>query len=240
MNKLLQMERQSLQWVLNTVEAPALFVLWQDDVRDLAFVRGATRKQLHVLDSSAGKHLPSRLVEQQPTSEEVVVMPAALSSVPPEERPWVNLARNRLLLAKQTVLFVEPTSQEPTLRRDFPDIFAIVRGSFHLQQPLYEDDYLWNTGEAGRLAALAATLPPLFSVGSILVERGTPQFKGSPVSNCPRCGNYLHLGPTTLTFRFAPVERQTQAVEGWVCSCGERYVAGENAREAHRRAFRRE
>jgi len=90
----------------------------------------------------------------------------------------------------------------------------------------------------GRWETLAKTLPAIVTCGSIVVERGKPHFKGPPLVDCPRCKSKLNRGTATLTFRQAPPATQKQAVEAWVCSCGEFYVPGEIAKEAYLRAFR--
>jgi hypothetical protein len=84
---------------------------------------------------------------------------------------------------------------------------------------------------------LVAKLPSVFTRGSVIIHHGIAHFKGSPVDKCPKCGKVPTFGTTTLTFRYAPVESQTQTVQGWICECGEKYVPGEIAKQAHHRAF---
>jgi hypothetical protein len=231
---------QSLEWVLQATEGSALFVVWQDDAKELELVSkvsSSANKSIARLQTTEGSRLPLLVSEYPITSPGILLVAGGLSSVPIEERHWINFARIRLLRPDAAVVLVEPASEERALRRDYPDIFSIARACFYLNRPSYEDDYLWNTIASERLAHFAGSLPPVFTLGSIIVDHGVPQFKGSPVPNCPRCGKSLHKGATTLTFRLAPPATQTQPIEGWICACGERYIPGPIAREAHRKAF---
>jgi hypothetical protein len=108
--------------------------------------------------------------------------------------------------------------------------------AFRVKQ-VYEDDYLWDSTAVGRLEALVKTIPPIVTLGSIVVERGKAHFKGPPLVECPRCNSKLTRGTATLTFRHAPLATQQQQVEAWVCPCGEFYAPGKIAREAYIRAF---
>jgi hypothetical protein len=144
-----------------------------------------------------------------------------------------------LLSLERKLIFVEPVAQERSLHLDCPDIFNVCRDSFHLNRPVYEDDVQWDSTPVGRWETLAKTLPAIVTCGSIVVERGTPHFKGPPLVECPQCKTKLTRATATLTFRQAPPATQEQRVEAWVCSCGEFYVPGEIAREAYLRAFQR-
>ena len=102
------------------------------------------------------------------------------------------------------------------------------------------DDYLFDNGDANRLETLQESYPPSFTRGSILFIHGKPSFKAPPQIPCPKGHGLLKREQTTISFQHAPAESRDQAVAGWVCPvCGEAYVPGVIAREAHRRAFQR-
>jgi hypothetical protein len=109
-----------------------------------------------------------------------------------------------------------------------------------LLKPIYDADYQWDSTPVGRWQTLTKSVPAMVTRGSVVVERGMPHFKGAPLAECPRCKTKLTHGTATLTFRHAPPATQMQRVEAWVCSCGEFYVPGKIAKEAHLRAFGRD
>lgn len=104
----------------------------------------------------------------------------------------------------------------------------------------YDDDYLWNTGNSGRLDAVRSSLPDVMTSGETIVLQGRPRFKSPQKITCPRCGHELQRGTTTLVFRHASLEQREQTVEAWICGCGESYVPGKTARDAYRRAMESE
>lgn len=106
-----------------------------------------------------------------------------------------------------------------------------------LVPPLFENDHRFESGGAGLLETMRHTLPPVLIKDSIIILEGEPLFKAPPRIECPKGHGVLERGTTTITFQHAPASRRVQPVEGWVCRCGEAYVPGEIAREAHRRAF---
>lgn len=154
-----------------------------------------------------------------------------------EDRPAVNAARDRLLTSGRKLVLVEPTASMSDLKRDFPDMLSVVREIFEVH-PIYERDYLYDSGEAWRLRTIAARLPAVITAGATIIQGGRVHFKNAPQVVCPRCGQTLLAGSTTLTFCHAPPAQQEQVVSGWVCQCGEAYVPGAIAREAHAAAFR--
>lgn len=103
--------------------------------------------------------------------------------------------------------------------------------------PLWtHDEYLAETSSAS-FETFARGLPPLVMRGETIIENGNVHWKAQPAIPCPRCEEVLQPGEVTLTFEHAPAESREQRVRGFVCKCGEYYVPGETAREAHHRAF---
>ena len=96
----------------------------------------------------------------------------------------------------------------------------------------YQDDYLWDTGDAGGLETIRASLPALLMAGETIIRHGRPRFKAPRKISCPRCTSELRRGKVTIVFRHAPAGEREQQVEGWVCDCGEAYVPGGIACEA--------
>src|SRR5262249_6721638 len=121
--------------------------------------------------------------------------------------------------------------------------FLDVVHSYHVRPPddppVYAEDYLWASPGGASMEALAATLPPVVTYGSTVVERGRAHFMGPPLVECPRCGGQMQRRQVALSFKHAPEASRSQEVEAWVCSCGERYVPGPAARAAYLRAFGR-
>jgi hypothetical protein len=68
-------------------------------------------------------------------------------------------------------------------------------------------------------------------------EPGHALSKPEPIIPCPVCKTPLRPSKVALTFEHAPEESATQHVPGFLCDCGEFYVPGDVARDAHRRAF---
>jgi hypothetical protein len=235
-----EIERDRLEWALDASEAPSLFFVWQEDPDNLA----------PILEICRSAHMTPDVVEpggppwfREPIQEGpigrpgVVILPCGLSSIPPPERQALNIARERILEMGHKLVFVEPTHEERSLRRDFPDIFSIVRDNIRLDPPLSENDLLFDSGGACGLETLRRVLPQVLTHDSIVVIQGEPLFKAPPRIECPKGHGLLERGMTMITFQHAPASRRVQPVEGWVCRCGEAYVPGEIAREAHRRAF---
>jgi hypothetical protein len=239
----IQTELAKLAWGLQAADAPAFFFVWQDDVDSISAVQescGVAGKPPEVIGRNG---LPSleRLEKRAsaPDAHQTFVLQGYLSSLGPPDRKQVNAERGWLLSLDRQLIFVEPVAQERSLRQDCPDLFSVCRDSFHLNRPVYQCDYQWDSTAVGRWDTLVKTLPAIVTRGSIIVERGKPHFKGPPLVECPRCKVGLARGTATLTFRHAPAATREQQVEAWVCSCGEFYVPGEIAREAYLRAFQR-
>ncbi len=164
------------------------------------------------------------------------MLPRCLSTLTGEDRVALNESREGILGLGRKLIFVEPYSQESSLREDYPDIFAVARRNFHLE--LIGNDELFDNGNANGLEIVRRSYPPSMARGSIVFIHGKPNFKAPPRIPCPNGHGLLEPGPTTITFQFAPPESRVQAVDGWVCrTCGEAYVPSGVAREAYRRAF---
>ena len=95
-----------------------------------------------------------------------------------------------------------------------------------------------DTGGACPLSIIAKRLPPVVTRGATVIHQGIVHFKQAPQIPCPRCGEILQPGDTTLVFEDAPPGQKEQRVFGWVCPCGEAYVPGQTAKAAHAAAFR--
>ena len=226
---------------LNKTNAPAILIVWQEDadptsVLGICHSVGMTARVIppHGLDWFAGEIYgdPSR------QNESAWVLPRGLSGLAGAERTKLNNAREHLLALGKTLIFVEPFQAESSLRDDYPDLFAIARHDFHLE--VIGDDYLFDNGDANRIETLRKSYPASFTRDSILFINGKPSFKAPPRIPCPRGHGLLKRGRTSISFLHAPAESRDQAVDGWVCPvCGEAYVPGEIAQEAHRRAFQR-
>jgi len=98
------------------------------------------------------------------------------------------------------------------------------------------DEYLANPS-GWPLDAVATLLAPVETRGPTVIRRGRVHWKMQPEIPCPRCERWLERGEVTLTFRHAPPSSREQRVQGYVCGCGEYYVPGKTARDAHHRAF---
>ena len=234
-------EHELFAWSLESAPAPAFFFVWQDDLADLGSVLEPCQalgiKPLVISADGRGlfERLPLQQLAEQPGM--VVVVVGGLSDVPSAARQDLDRLRGRFLALESKLVFAEPAIQEPALRRDYPDLFAVARGSFHFNLPAYENDYLWDSANVQRFDTLVKTLPPMVTRGATIIDRGRPHFKGPPPVQCPKCGTALIPGTTSLTFKHAPALSKLQMVKAWVCSCGESYVPGEAARQAHRAAF---
>jgi YgiT-type zinc finger domain-containing protein len=219
MTQLTQERQHALEVELGLAEAPAVFCVWLDDPQALATVTAACRASGSEPRLLAGREgLERYLAEENTPASGVVLIEAGLSSVPRPERQKVNRARQRLLRA-QVVVLVERQEEESALRVDYPDIFSIAKSHHRIGLP--------SEDEPPFIAAPRAT-------------RRLPEIPPDFVIPCPRCGEVMRRGRTTLTFHLAPEATRSQEVDGWVCSCGERYVPGDIAQEAHRRAFKME
>jgi hypothetical protein len=98
------------------------------------------------------------------------------------------------------------------------------------------DEYLANPS-GWSLDAVATLLPAVQKRGPLVMRKGRVHWKMRPEIPCPRCGELLQPGEVTLTFEHAPTQAKEQRARGFVCPCGEHYVPGQAARDAHQRAF---
>lgn len=128
--------------------APALFVLWQDAtdnvVRfiDVCLGRGAAHIHLQRIngDRNGGLQMEDLRVSLPGRDKGIVsVLLGCLSSVHPERRAEINAGRNFWMELGRRVLFVEPIAREVELKRDFPDIFSLVRDEVKLYAPARDD-----------------------------------------------------------------------------------------------------
>jgi hypothetical protein len=226
---------------LSTTDSPAIFVVWQEDA-DPTVVLEICRS----VEIAARVIAPPDLdwleigVEDRGSDElpAVWILPRGLSGRTSADRKKLNDAREQLLALGKKLIFIEPFQTESSLREDYLDLFAVARHNFHLE--VIGDDYLFDNGDANRLETLQESYPPSFTRGSTLFIHGKPSFKAPPQIPCPKGHGLLKRGQTTISFQHAPAETRDQAVSGWVCPvCGEAYVPGAIAREAHRRAFQK-
>jgi hypothetical protein len=233
-------EASGLRFALEALDpshAPAVFVVWQEDVDPAPILEICRSADAGRVETMEPEWLP-RIFEGKSAEDAatVLVLPCGLSGIPTAERPRFNAARDRILGLGKKILFVENFREESALRDDYPDIFSVVRHSFHLE--IIGDDYLFDNGSAGQLETLRAAYPPSFARGSVLFSHGKPSFKAAPKIECPNGHGFLKRGKTTISFQHAPATNRDQIVDGWVCpDCGESYVPGDVARLAHARAF---
>jgi hypothetical protein len=227
-----------LAWGLEAAEAPALYLVL-DEVHDR--VPGALAAQLgpRVRITRTGPQGPGWLERLlgQPPGDAIDIVEGGLSSLPQMQRGAFNAGRERLITPGRKLVFVEPRGKTQELLRDFPDVISVVREIFAIQ-PAYADDHLYESGEAWRLRAIARRLPPVLTRGATIVQSGKVHYKQAPQIHCPRCGQVLRRGTTTMVFHHAPPAQREQPVSAWICPCGESYVPGAVAREAHALAFR--
>jgi hypothetical protein len=226
---------RTLGWVLDSEAFPAAYCVWCDPVMrlDLPY-----RSSTATVFGSDGGDLLGRLpnLASQSAHHGVVVLRDWLSALAPVEKRSLDVQREQLLRLDKKLIFVESTTQERAIRRELPNVISIVREHFRLVRPSWDDDDMWPAA-AEPWDRFAARLPKFHSHGSILYIDGKAHFKAGPVDACPKCGARPVRGTTQITFRYAPAETRDQQVVGWVCPCGEAYVPGDVAREAHRRAF---
>jgi hypothetical protein len=233
-----------LTFALGEADKPSMFVIFQNRLESLPWIMSTCHqvtRSVGFVDVRGGDLESMLLAEQQMSRPpEIDVVAGAFSTIPADARYALNAGRDRLLDLGRKLIFVEPAIAEAELRRDFPDIFSVVRGVFHHTSPIYEHDDRFDTGGACRLSTIASRLPPVVTRGSAIVHGGKVHFKAPSVILCPRCGKALERGKATIFFEYAPRESSRQAVDGWVCSCGESYVPGPKARAAYIRAFSQE
>lgn len=207
---------RSLEAELALADAPALFCVWVADDEAKRGVTEACRaggRAVSILAGRAGLD-----VAIAGTAPGLLLVEGGLSSVPVQDRPAINQARQRLLTGQAVIVLVEPRGEESSLRADYPDVFSVARSHHRVGAPpdLDEPDHFVPArGEAVSPSSL--TMIP-----------------------CPRCGKTMTPGRTTISFRMAPEATRTQGVDGWVCPCGEHYVPGSVAREAYARAFQKD
>jgi len=205
----------ALDTELRLADAPAVFCVWVSEAGEVSGVVEACRadgRAPRVLSGRAGLDL--FLGGDPGSASGPVLIERGLSSVPRQERRGYNRAR-QLLLGARVVVLVEPAGEESSLRTDYPDIFSIARSHHRVGAPRDLDEPGWIAVDPRPAAPVPAGM-------------NIP---------CPRCGRPMEKGRTTLTFHEAPEASRTQAVDGWICPCGERYVPGPAGREAHARAF---
>jgi hypothetical protein len=242
-----------LPFALRETDKPAMFVVFQDRLGSISWLLNTLHqvtRSVGVLDVRGGD-LESMLVSELEASRppEIDIVSGAFSTIPKAARYTLNAGRDRLLDFGRKLVFVEPAAEEVELRRDLPDIFSVVREVFHVTAPvhehdtvpIYEHDDRFDTGGACRLATIASSLPPVVTRGSAILHGGKVHFKAPPSIPCPKCGQILVRGKTTIDFEYAPRASRRQIVDGWVCPCGESsYVPGSQARAAYLRAFNQE
>ncbi len=232
---------RTLEWGLSAAGTPAMLAIFQPRVDAIEATVAACRRvsqQVEAVDTRTSGGLSSFLRGGEcATHAEIEILVGGLSSVPHRERSLVNSARDRILRMGRKLVFVEPSSLSEELHRDFPDIFACVRQQLMLQDLGDDDDELFDSGGARRFATLARRMPSLVVKGATLIEQGRVHFKSPPAISCPRCGRTLKPGLATIDFLHAPEATRRQEARAWVCPCGEAYIPGEAARDAHARAF---
>ena len=160
---------------------------------------------------------------------EVVIVTGALSRSTERQDPAL---RERLIALKRSILLVEPEEMKGELPKFFPGFF---RGGF--SQYSLSSDHQFDTGNSYPLSRIASTLPPAVTRGETLIVGGRVRRKSTEILDCPACGKPMRRGSTTITFHDAPEAMRVQNVDGWISDCGESYVPGSIAKEAHKRAF---
>jgi hypothetical protein len=224
---------------LADTQTPAILIVWQEDA-DPGLVSEICRSVglVPVIIPPGNLDWIRQGSEEGVAREinEAWVLPRCLSALVGDDRVELDESREQILSLGRKLIFVEPFEAEASLREDYPDLFAVARRNFHLE--LVGNDELFDNGDANRLETLRKPYPPSLTRGSVVFIRGKPHFKAPPKVPCPKGHGLLKPGRTSITFQHAPAASRDQTVEGWVCpTCGEAYVPGEIAREAHRRAF---
>lgn len=228
------------QTLFEIAPTPSIYLLWGDSVEATGFLQVCRESAFPVLRLRATNEfwiqsLPG--LDFGDTNTRGFVIEGGLSSIAQSLRPTINGIRERFLTFSRPVFLSESIEFEKQLREDFPDLFAVIRQEFYLETSITSGEEACSSIAGGSLDRLVRQLPDPHVKGSLIYSQGKVHFKGAAVDRCPRCGKTPKWLPTTLTFRHAPVATQVQTTQGWVCECGEKYVPGMLAKEAHQRAF---
>lgn len=167
---------------------------------------------------------------------DAIILTDALALLPPAARARANLSREAWLATRRCFLFAERTAGSPETLGELRDLVAVFRDVVDLRPDVGRDDYLWDTGAAASLKALAQHLPTT-TRGPTLIVAGRVRYKQRPMPRCPDCDGLLEAATVSVRFEHAPAATAVQAVAGHRCACGSEWPDPAAMRSAHAQAF---